>query len=97
MEHALDVQLRRWKLAEVLAGLPRAAALNVTSDPCQCAECRQAGKVGFPEPLDTPHHFTWCCAGHALKRIKLSYYKRKAAFQRPCRNSTRRQSDEISV
>jgi hypothetical protein len=90
-------QARGVKLLKKIEELPKFVALRITETPCQCAECRQAGKVGFPEPPDTPHHFTWCCAGHALKRIKLSYYaKRKGAFQRPSGKSIATKQNELS-
>ena len=90
--------LRPWTSSERIEKLPTPVALVVTSDPCPCEACRSRGLVGWPTPPDEPHHFVWQCAGHALARIRLSPFwaKRKAAFQRPFRNSTRGQSDAIS-
>jgi hypothetical protein len=97
MDHAVDIQLRRWRLSEVINGMPPFVAMHITSDPACCEECRQAGKVGFPEPLDTPHHFTWCCAGHALKRIRLGRLKnQRAVFRQPLGKFRTRPSEGIS-
>ena len=71
--------------------LPQFIARRLTEQPCRCEECRLQGLIGWPVPMGAePHHYLWCCSGHALKKIRLGYYaKRKAAFRQPSRNSTR--------
>ena len=88
------------KLLGRITELPTPVALRVTEDPCPCEHCRSRGVVGWPEPLDEPHHFVWQCGKHALARIRLGRFwitqKQKAAFRQPSGKSNATKRNEVS-